>query len=247
MTIRLMKGSEPSFMTATAAARRSGYAAMAELALREALEALCRERWPGARVVHELVMGEGKVRADVVAIDTAHIVAFEIKASYDNTVRLLHQVGMYQLCVPEVWMLVDQRHADDAKLIRHLLPCVGLIAAPDLRRTRPEAVTLEIVAEPDPRPVVPEMLLRLLWAQELRICCDEVGSPVTTKATRAVMVNRLLSHLDVSTLIEVACRRLRARDALWRADAPVRDEGRARLHTLNPLKEETHGNQEQAG
>lgn len=233
MTVRLMKESEPSFMTAKAAARRNGYAALAELALREALESLCRERWPEARIVHELVMGEGKVRADVVAIDPAHIVAFEIKAHYDNTVRLLHQVGMFQLCVPEVWMVVDERHADDAKLIRHLLPCVGLIEAPALRgHTMPnlpnaETVSLKIVAEPAPRPVVPEMLLRVLWASELRQCCAEADAPVTARATRAVMVKRLLSHLDEPALINAACRRLRARDALWRADAPVRHEGAA--------------------
>ena len=101
-------------MTAKDAARRHGFAARAELSLREALEALCRERWPEARIVHELVMGEGKVRADVVAIEQAHLVAFEIKARYDNTTRLLHQVGMFQLCMPEVWMVVDRHHADDA-------------------------------------------------------------------------------------------------------------------------------------
>lgn len=229
MTVRLMKGSEPSFMTADAAARRMGFAARAELLLREALETLCRERWPEARIVHELVMGEGKVRADVVAIDAAHIVAFEIKGQYDNTTRLLHQVGMYQLCIPEVWMVVDERHADDAKLVRHLLPCVGLIEAPALiGRNSPRVregvpVTLEIVAEPDPRPVVPEMLLRVLWAAELRQCCDEIGAPATARATRAVMVKRLLAHLDGDELIKAACRRLRGRDALWRADAPVRE------------------------
>ena len=42
----------------------------------------------------------------MVAIDAAHIAAFEVKGEYDETTRLLHQVGMYQLCVPEVWMVV---------------------------------------------------------------------------------------------------------------------------------------------
>ena len=63
-----------------------------------------------------MVMGGGRVRADVVAISTDHIAAFEVKGEYDETVRLLHQVGMYQLCVPEVWMVVPVgRHADDAR------------------------------------------------------------------------------------------------------------------------------------
>ena len=221
-------------MTAKDAARRHGFAARAELSLREALEALCRERWPEARIVHELVMGEGKVRADVVAIEQAHLVAFEIKARYDNTTRLLHQVGMFQLCMPEVWMVVDQHHADDAKLIRHLLPCVGIIEATDprghLRCPRQEIeepISLKIVVEPEPRPVVPEMLLRVLWASELRKSCAEAGHPMSARATRANMVKRLLAELDEPALIGAACRQLRGRDAMWRADAPIQNEPHA--------------------
>lgn len=226
MTVRLMKESEPWGMTADAAACRVGYAGRSELALRHALEAFCRERWSGARLVHELVMGEGKVRADVVAIEPAHLVAFEIKGAYDNTVRLLHQVGMFQLCMPEVWMVVDDKHCDDAKMIRHLMPSVGLLAAPTLgyarhRRQSIDEIELTVVAEPQPRPIVPEMTLRVLWAAELRICCDEAGVPATTRASRATLVKRLLAVLDGDGIIKAACARLRARDALWRADDPI--------------------------
>ena len=68
------------------------------------------------------------------------------------------------------------------------------------------------------------MLLRVLWADELRQCCVEIGAPATSRATRSVMVKHLLSHLDGADLIGAACRRLRARDALWRADDPVGNE-----------------------
>lgn len=56
----LVKPSEPWAMTAEQAARRSGYAARSELKLRELLEEFCRARWPEARIVHEIVMGEGR-------------------------------------------------------------------------------------------------------------------------------------------------------------------------------------------
>lgn len=231
MSIHGMRGSEPWAMTAEKAARRPGFAALSELALREALELFCRKRWPEARIVHEIVMGEGKTRADVAAIDLAHIVAFEVKGSWDDTTRLLHQVGMFKLCVPEVWMVVPGEHEADAKLIRHLMPCIGLLAAPDMNRDfvraynpgRDGPIRLEVRAEPEPRPPVPEMTAKLLWAQELRICCEEAGLNPGSKATRPWMVNRLLANLSADELMAATCARLRARDALWRADDPIGD------------------------
>jgi hypothetical protein len=68
--------------------------------LRDGLELIMRQRLPDARVVHELVMGAREVRADVVAIAPNHIAAVEVKGAYDNVSRLMHQVGMFQLCVP---------------------------------------------------------------------------------------------------------------------------------------------------
>lgn len=223
----LMKSSEPSFMTAEAAARRRGYAAESELALREALEAFCRERWPDARVVHEMVMGERKVRADVVAIDAAHIAAFEVKGSYDDTTRLLHQVGLYQLCVPEVWMMVAENHDADARLIRHLLPSVGLLIGAGMDRDfarSGRAVTISVEAEAAPRPVVPEMMLEMLWADELTATCRALRVGTTKRTTRPRMIRDLIDVATVEELQRETCARLRGRDALWRADPPVRLE-----------------------
>lgn len=220
----LLRASEPSFMTADQAAQRRGYRAQSELSLRNALEEFCRERWPEARVVHELVMGARQVRADVVALCPAHIAAFEVKGEFDDTTRLLHQVGMYQLCVPEVWMVVPDRHAADARLIRHLLPSVGLLIGTGLVKhpgyARGEPVTLTVEAEAAPRPVVPEMMLEMLWAAEMGAVCGRTGIAMSKRASRPAMIKALLS-LDADTLLREACTELRARDAMWRADAPI--------------------------
>lgn len=220
----LIKSSEPSFMTAAqGAARRNGYASKAELALRNALETFCRERWPEARVVHEMVMGAGQVRADVAALCPAHIAAFEVKGRYDDTTRLLHQVGMYQLCVPEVWMVVAQGHADDARLIHHLLPSVGLlVGAGQSDRYDYEFdgkdFGLVVEAEAAPRPVVPKMMLEMLWAAELAWACNHLRVAVGKKATRPTMIKALLDTVSPEELQRATCAALRAREALWRAD-----------------------------
>ena len=220
----LMRASEPWSMTAEKAAQRSGYAARSELALRDALELFCRTRWPSARVVHEIVMGEGRVRADVAAIDTAHIAAFEVKGQYDDTTRLLHQVGMYQLCVPEVWMVVAAGHTADAKLIRHLLPSVGLLCGTGTISGNDivfdgKDYGLRVEAEAVPRAPVPEMMLEMCWRDELIGICGRTRTSIGKKPTRPEMV-RALVDLPLSELQAEVCTALRARDALWRADAP---------------------------
>jgi len=206
-------------MTAEQAATRRGYAGRSELALRNSLERFCRSRWPNARICHEMMMGERRVRADVVAVDPAHIAAFEVKGEYDETVRLLHQVGMYQLCVPEVWMVVPVgRHADDARVLRHLLPSIGLlVGAGQSQRNHYEFdgkdFDLVVEAEPSPRPVHPEMMLEMLWRGELYGACDRLRIALSKKPTRPEMIKKLL-ELPVAALQREVCTELRARDAL---------------------------------
>jgi hypothetical protein len=224
--VAIKRANEPIFMTAEQAATRRGYAGRAELALRNSLESFCRTRWPDARICHEMMMGERRVRADVVAIDTSHIAAFEVKGEYDETVRLLHQVGMYQLCVPEVWMVVPVgRHAEDARVLRHLLPSVGLLvgagqSAKNHYEFDGKDFDLVVEAEPSPRAPHIEMMLEMLWAAELRGCCDRQRICLSKKPTRPEMIRNLMS-LPLATLQAEVCIELRARDALWRADPPI--------------------------
>lgn len=225
----LKRPSDPAFMTADQASRRRGYAAQSELALRNELESFLRARRPNARICHEMVMGERKVRADVVAIDIAHIIACEVKGEWDDTTRLLHQVGMYQLCVPEVWMVVPVGpHRDDAKLIRHLLPSVGLLvgnAATNSAIGAP-AFRLSVEAEPMPFAPVPEMALEMMWRDELAAICRRTRVyAVTARSSRAAMIAALLEKLPVAEQGREICTELRNRIALWRADPAISRNG----------------------
>ncbi|MBI1202661.1 MAG: hypothetical protein GC182_09140 [Rhodopseudomonas sp.] len=211
-------------MSADQAARRRGYAAESELRLRNALEAFCRDRWGDARVVHELVMGQGKVRADVAAIAPTHMIAFEVKGQFDDTTRLLHQIGMYQLCVPEVWMVLSAKHDQDGKLLRHLIPSVGLLVGDDPKGHQDHfpAGTLNVVAEACPRSVVPEMALEMLWRDELASACQRTCCfGVSKRSTRPKMIEAMLGALSYDEIMREVYAELRGRDAIWRADAPV--------------------------
>lgn len=222
----MIKRSEPQFMTATQAAQRQGYAARAELKMREVLEQFCRQRWPGARVCHEMVMFEGKVRADMVAFGTDHIAALEIKGPWDDTTRLLHQVGMFQLAVPEVWMVVTERQAEDARLVRYLIPSIGLIQIPGIGRSGfvddIEAIRIEVLAEAGPRVPHAYALLNMLWRDELASACAHHQVPTGSRASRPKLIQSLLDHLEPGELVPAACRELCGREALWRADPAIR-------------------------
>lgn len=206
---------------------RPGRAARSELALRNGMEDLMRRRMPEARMCHEMVMGARTVRADLVAVAPNHIAAIEVKGTYDDTSRLLHQIGMYQLCVPEVWMVVDSKHGADARLIRHLLPSVGLIVADGATHLSRDwdagerPVTMEIVEEPVPRDPVPEMALEMLWAEELRSACAHLRIATGSKSARPAMIRAISEQCNSAEIQAVVCRELRGRDSLWRADPPV--------------------------
>lgn len=212
---------------AKAEAVRKAYRSPEELLIREKLEAWCRDRWSDARIVHELVMGRGTVRADLAAIAPAHLAAFEIKGPYDDTSRLLHQVAMYRLATPEVWIVTADEHGDDGRLIRHLMPSVGhirVIGFPVSRayRVDPDEVELVVAAEPTPFAPLPDATLSLLWVSELcaeasRARVMQIGARAPSHAT---LVKAMLA-LTPEEQIAAVCRQLRARDALWRADPPI--------------------------
>jgi hypothetical protein len=168
-----------------------------------------------------MVMGEGRVRADLVAVGLDHVVAFEIKGEYDDTTRLLHQVGMYQLCVPEVWIVVPVgRHAEDARMLKHLLPCLGLLVGTGTSDSNyyefdGKDFLLTVEAEPSPFAPLPAMALQMLWRDELFRVCDRTRT--ARGSSRAKMITKLLD-LPFDLIQREICTELRAREALWRAD-----------------------------
>lgn len=237
----LMKPSEDWAMTAEKAAQRPehsysiGPAAQSELRLRNAVEQFLRDRRATARICHEMVMGEREVRADVVAVDTDHIVAVEVKGESDSVSRLLHQVGMFQLCVPEVWIITAKPdHVEASQLINYLLPSVGVIAGTGIRDrwergnridALKEPCVLTVLHEAVPRAPHPEMVAQMLWARELANIATRTRLMVFAPSkipSRQKCIGVLLEKLSAEELLREACTELRARRALWRADDPVK-------------------------
>lgn len=229
-----MSLAQPSSPKDQAKAFHGRYMGGSELAAREVVTAWGRARWPQARMVTELTVDRGTSRADVAFIGTDHLAVVEVKSSVDNTSRVLHQLGHFQLSSPEVWLAFHTAHLVDAHRIKSIMPSIGLLA---LEYTEPgasrwstpkilpaEQRTATIIAEAVPFKPDPECLLSVLWVEELaeeagRMRVMNVGKkrPSHGKLVKALM------GLSVEEQTKSVCRQLRARDAMWKADPPIRE------------------------
>lgn len=218
----MIRETSPDAMARRETGRRV-YRSDAELKMRDAVERWGRAKWPEARVCHELVMDRGTVRADVAFVSPAHIAVVEIKSEYDDTSRLLHQAGMFRLAVPEVWIAAPHRHTEDARLIRYLMPSIG-IALSDRDRAigpLPDDFMIEAVEPAEQFQPWPEACLSLLWVAELAIEARLAnGVQHHGKLTHAALV-AAMSRLTWPEQLAAVCRQLRSRQAFWRADAPI--------------------------
>ena len=66
-----------------------------------------------AKFIHELNLGRGKVRADVVALKNG-VHGIEIKSRFDNLNRLKHQLAGYSKVFNSVTIVCDPKHKDEA-------------------------------------------------------------------------------------------------------------------------------------
>ena len=117
-------------------------------------------------------------------------------------------------------------HAEDARLIRHLLPSVGLLVGAGTSASNHyewdgNEFGLTVEAEPAARPAVPKMMLEMLWRDELIWACNDLHVSIGKKPTRSAMIAGLLELCAVDELQRAVCTALRGRDAIWRADHPI--------------------------
>jgi hypothetical protein len=75
-----------------------------ELAMRDAIASWGRAKWPGVRVIHELVCDE--CRIDMAFVLPKDLIGVEIKSSRDTLARLDRQIRAFTRCLPEVWIAI---------------------------------------------------------------------------------------------------------------------------------------------
>lgn len=190
-----------------------------ELEMRIAVEAWGRQRFPGARVVHELVTGN--CRIDMAFIQRDHIAGVEIKSSRDVLDRLETQLRAYHEYLPEVWL------CSAPKWEAHK---VGYPTGRVIYETGALRSTIaggNGYAFPQPATVnhiktVP--MLHLLWRSELLNMCARYRVSASAKDTMRRLVIELARKLTGDEIVTGVCRELRARAAFPErpaSDAPI--------------------------
>lgn len=179
-----------------------------ERRIRAAVVGWGRARWPGCRVLHELVLGERRV--DLVFVMERDLVGAEIKSSVDTLARLATQMKEYARYLPEVWLAIAARWQDDERVryrgANKLVVFPGSVDAPVVEYRKGE--------KPHRDELVCSRLLELLWYEEacrIAVRTDVLPSKVHKQIRRPLVLKMLARLLTGNEIIAEVCRELRAR------------------------------------
>lgn len=224
------------------------YRSTAEAEIRASVVAWLRSIRPGARIIHEINACAFGNRVDVMAVERAEILSVEIKSERDKLDRAASQIAAMAGCSHHVFLAIHRCHLA-AEIIGNPRTADGIVkgAAVSLREPA-EARGAEVLVwpepdsvgdfarlsrwqslVPDPVPTVPlpADAIGILWAEELRQCCEWLGVSVRSRANMETTISALRWSATGGELTKGICRALRRR-ACKEADPPIFDEGEIR-------------------
>lgn len=204
----------------------------AEGEIREAVVSALRRYRPEARIIHEIYMGGGVNRADLMCVGRDELITVEIKSERDKLDRLPDQIDTMRKC----------SHIAIAALHRKFMPEPETLAAPrldcvpwgvpiwwypkaqDMAEAHHPAFTWP---EPDRRDTLAQPLpadaLHLLHRDELAELCCEIGVAAGKRANMKSMIAALRWGATGRDLTLGICRALRRRTLLAEADPAIED------------------------
>lgn len=138
--------------------------------IRRAASTWIQSRWPTARVLYEVGLEHGLVRADIVTLTRDELHGFELRSHADKIRRLPEQVRVYGETMDRATLVVSERLYMAALSI---VPAWWGLCL--FRATRQLEVVREAAANPSP---VGLTTARLLWKDEALALLREVGKGV---------------------------------------------------------------------
>lgn len=208
------------------------YRSAAEKEIRDAVVAYIREHRPNARIIHEINAGSYGTRIDVLAVERAELIAFEIKSERDKLDRLQDQmqgmkgVAHHAFAVIHEKFLVEREtnqwaahYERDGLFYKRGLPepfqwsrRVWVYPRKE-RAARPDYDDLARWHFPDPtlNTALPAAALDMLWRDELYELCQMMGIKVPPRTPMAPMLQQLRWRCTGEQLTRGICTLLRAR------------------------------------
>lgn len=204
----------------------------AEAEIRECVVAKLRRSRPDGRIIHEINIGGGKNRVDVMCVSPAEIITAEIKSEKDKLDRLADQIATMRNC----------SHITIAALHRKFMPEIDTTFEPrldcipygTLTWWHPSARDMAEAHHPafrwrDPdlrdslgKPL-PHDALDLLWRAELLDLCAELSVSTDRKANMVRLKTALRWQATGGDLTKGICRALRRREPCAEADPPLEE------------------------
>lgn len=177
-----------------------------EAVVRDALRARALAAVAGARdTVDEFWVPGSHVRADLAVIGQL-MDGFEIKTERDTLRRLPRQIDGYGRLFDRCSLVVAERHCDEAEA---MLPAWWGITTVHVNGR----VSFAEVRRPRPNPAIdPEILVRLLWKDEVVIALARLGEAPEAGASRGALWRALLQAASLSQLRAAVRRALLSRD-----------------------------------
>ncbi len=220
----------------------------AEERIREKAVAMLRQRYPAARIIHELKLNDD-IRIDLAAVTTDRIALVEIKSEKDTLKRLGPQLLRASEVGQDVYLVMHDSHKDRLEAAR----CLSMYdrvnddlkALCDKHRARVAALdgrersAVESAAhlfEAEDRAALahghtmwrpngwntirPRVLLYMLWAGELRQIGFRHRLHQSPKLPMFDSIDLICEHLSGREIRREVCAALRTR-TFARADAPI--------------------------
>ncbi len=223
------------------------YRSAAEGEVRDAVVAFLRQQRPSARIIHEINASFGGNRIDLLAVDHAEVIAVEIKSEKDKLDRLDSQMAAMRRVAHHALAVLHEKF---------LVECPTNEHAAHFERNgqfylydRPEGYRYDnsIWIYPQKRRALnagydslakwpsldvplcqplPGTALEILWQDELRLLCNQLGIAVGKRPTNTGMTRALRWNASGRDLTRGICSMLRRRECI-EADNPIHDEARA--------------------
>lgn len=189
-----------------------------EASIRSALRAvvLSSSACQSARVVEEFWTPMSNERADLVVVGD-HLAAYEIKSAADTLRRLPRQVAAFSRLFDRCTAVVATKHEE--RTIELLPDWWGLLVVPPGLQPR---VSVRRAAHQNPTVEI-ELVVRLLWRDEVARALRDNGVEPDLRGGRTAMWSQLLQAIDAGAIQGVVRRALSAREH-WRGQ-----RGNARL------------------
>jgi len=212
----------------------------AEQEIRSCVVDRLRKMRPNARIIHEINVGGGINRVDVMAVDIAEIISVEIKSKKDKLERAPAQIKSMLNCSHHVAIAFHEKFLVEKKTNQHaahyeldgsfflrsvpsecrgatpwVYPIKQRSANPKYDRMSKWLDFDQCIQQP-----LPDDAVHLLWRDELYNLCCNLKLPLPKRARMPTMVTALRWNATGSQITKGICSALRMRNC-HEADKPI--------------------------